>query len=117
MKTYLLVNIEQTHSTHNAVDLYRLSWIDTDSGEVYETTTDESYRNHSKWQSIIRDGELGYYSGLKRSKRKTAEGITVISADSRPRLVRRAHSNEIRDIIQSVLYEPKNTFNKLFETQ
>jgi hypothetical protein len=115
MKTYLLVNIEQTHSNHNAVDLYRLSWLDTETATLYETTTDESYRNHDRWQEIIKLNQLGFYTGLRRTKRKTLDGTPVISADSRPRLFNPQSKEQVVALFTDTFFSPKNTFTRIFQ--
>jgi hypothetical protein len=118
MKQYLLVNCQPEHSTHNGVPLWRITWLDEVTGELLETTTDSSYRNHYKWQSIITNPQpTGYYTGLRRTARKTREGVRVMSADSSPRLIAPISHDQVQDTLHDILYPPKNEFNRLFQTQ
>ena len=116
MKTYILVAVEETHSQMNGVTLYRIHWVDPRTGETYETTTDSSYRNHPKWGHIVGERQTGYYSGLKRTSRKTREGTPVISADSRPLLQQALTAEETREILMELISPPKNTFKQVFTT-
>ena len=113
MKTYLLAAIEQAYSRLNRVPMWRLHWVDTETGELYETTTDATYENHHRWEPIIRAKQTGYYTGIKRSKRTTREGTPIISADSRPHLHRLATEQEV--VLELTRMTTRSTYNDLFE--
>ena len=76
----------------NGTTMWRLTFYSIDDGTEWEMTCDNTYRNfkRSGWESVcLNDDSYGVYSDLKRTDRRTREGVAIVSADSRARLVYR----------------------------
>ena len=68
-------------------DMYRLVFYGLDDGCLWEMTTDAGFRNfrRSGWHLLMQESDpWGVYQGLRRTQRTTAEGMPIITADSRP---------------------------------
>lgn len=93
MRQYILVDRQEQMSRLNHVRMWRLTFYSLDDGHLFETTVDASYRNFRSqgWDHVVEDpSPWGVYEGLRRSSRRTAEGMPVLTADSGVRLVWRA---------------------------
>jgi hypothetical protein len=93
---YILFKQEQRPGK-NGVTMWRLSFYCIDDGTEWEMTCDSTYRNfkRSGWNQVCTaDDSYGVYSDLKRTDRKTREGVPIVSADSRAKLVYRCRDQQ-----------------------
>ena len=87
---YILIEIQQQPSRLNGVSMWRLTFYCLDDGTYHEMTVDNSYSNfkRSGWDHVVTDpNPYGVYKDLKRTARKTARGVSVLTADSRAKCV------------------------------
>lgn len=103
----------------NGVTMWRLTFYCIDDGTEWEMTCDTTYKNfkRSGWNHVCAaDDSYGVYSNLKRIERRTKDGVAVVSADSRARLVYRCQNQqEAFDLIQADLDTKTPTnFKELF---
>jgi hypothetical protein len=78
--------------------MYRYTWIELDTLEIWETTVDESYRNWQKkgWDQLSQgDQPYGIYTGLRKSQRTSRQGYGILTADSRPELLLPIESQDL----------------------
>ena len=99
-KNYILSDITPKIGHLNHAWIWDLTWVDPDNLDVYMMIVDSSYRNYSKWQTIIDNKMLGAYTGMKRSSREDKNGQRVMSADSFPQLVTPLDESMIIQIIE-----------------
>jgi hypothetical protein len=101
---YILID-RSVRPGRNGVDMWRLTWQRISDNTIWETTVDSSYRNFRRqgWDHLV-DHECpwGVYRNLTATARKTADGVGVITADSRPDLVVRLDDHaEAVDLAQA----------------
>lgn len=114
-KEYLLILIERKYGPLNQVLIEELTWLDLDDQQQLITTLDPTYRNYSNWHSILtaRNPE-GVYTGLSLNGRLNKEGVPVISADSKPKLLESIDLNTLSVILQHYR-NPPSIFQRLFK--
>ena len=96
-RQYVMVERSSQVSRLNGVTMWRLVFYSIDDGTLWEMTVDSSYRNFrgQGWDHIVEDDNpWGVYEGLRRSKRATAEGMPILTADSAAERVWRAEDRE-----------------------
>jgi hypothetical protein len=74
----------------NGVTMWRLSFYCIDDGTEWEMTCDNTYRNfkRSGWDHVCNsDDSYGVYQGLRRTDRKTREGVPTLTADSKAKCI------------------------------
>ena len=103
----------------NGTTMWRLTFYCIDDGTEWEMTCDNTYKNFKRngWEQVCHsDDSYGVYSNLKRLDRKTADGVPIVSADSRARLVYRCvDQQEAFKLIEADLNtKTPNTFKELF---
>jgi len=104
LKTLVLVKRNDRYSPINTGMYINLTWFDADTGTLLECAIDSNYRNFNNWRKITDDPEpWGIYSHLAVTKKRTKEGLYVISADSYPQLVERATIEQIVELMKIVL--------------
>lgn len=90
---YVLVERSQHDSRLTpGARMSRFTWYGLEDGQLWEMTTDSGFRNWRRngWNLLVEDPEpWGVYQGLRRTQRRTREGMPIITADSRPGLVYR----------------------------
>jgi hypothetical protein len=95
---YILLELTESSSRLNVGQTYwRLTFYSIDDGTFWEMTVDPTYRNFRKsgWNHVVRDAEpWGVYTDLKRTKRISATGIPIVSADTPARLQYRCRDNQ-----------------------
>jgi hypothetical protein len=100
------------------VTCHRWRWINVDTGEVLETTTDSTMRNWRAkgWANLSEDREpWGAYTGIVPDRsRATTQGVGVATADSRATLQHRLTEAEA-EWMRREISKPTNTFGDLFE--
>jgi hypothetical protein len=84
---YILAGATPGFSKLNQCPMWRITWYCVDDNTIWEMTVDESYRNWDHWRPFVANPSWGVYSGLRRTKRVTREGVRVVSADTRPQLI------------------------------
>ena len=119
---YILVNIEEGRSQLNGGRYWRLTFVSIDDGLTYEMTVDPTYNNFKKsgWDHVVQDDyPFGIYTGLKQTKKKTARGTPVVSADGAARIVYRcADDAELARIVEAnaeTFRRAPSTFGELFD--
>ena len=81
----------------NGVTFWRLTFYCIDDGTEWEMTCDNTYKNfrRSGWDKVCAsDDSYGVYSDLKRTDRKTKDGVSIVTADSRAKLIYRCADQE-----------------------
>jgi hypothetical protein len=80
------------------------TFLDTDTGLLLECAVDSNFRNFANWQNIVNDPDpIGIYSNLVVTKKRTKEGLYIISADSYPQLEERMTIDQLIEMIKIVL--------------
>ena len=102
----------------NGVTMWRFTFYCLDDHLLYEMTVDNSYANwrRSGWDRVSEDAEpWGVYQDLRKTKRKTAAGMPIITADSPARLEHRLTQEECLRLIEAWERETNPTqFERLF---
>ena len=118
---YVLVErqIQPSRLTPGA-DMYRLVFYGLDDGVLWEMTTDAGFRNfrRSGWNLLMQESDpWGVYQGLKRTQRTTADGMPIITADSRPdRIYKCTDRDEALRLVEADQRERNPTaFERLFD--
>ena len=114
---YILVDQNQRPG-RNGVTMWRLTFYCIDDHSLWEMTVDPTYDNfkRSGWDHIVRDeNSYGVYSDLKRTQRKTAEGIPIVSADSAARIVYRCQNQQEALRLVELNEHPPTPFQELFQ--
>jgi hypothetical protein len=119
---YILVDITESVSHLNGGRYWRLTFVSLDDGTTHEMTVDPAYTNfkRSGWNHIVADPyPFGVYSGLKRTKKTTAKGTPVVSADGKARIVYRCRDDtELAGLVQALaesFTQPATTYGQLFD--
>jgi hypothetical protein len=119
---YILVNIEQSQSRLNGGDFWRLTFQGLDDGKTYEMTVDPTYTNfkRSGWNQVVTDEyPYGVYAGLRRTDKRTRNGVPVVNADGRARIIYRcADDHELAALVEAnteSFQAPPNTFGQVFD--
>jgi len=99
-KLYMLTDINRKIGVRHNTWIYDLTWLDPDTLVIYMMIVDESFRNYSKWDTIIQNDMLGLYSGLRRTNRVDQDLNPVMSADSTPQLVEILKRSEITKYVE-----------------
>ena len=104
----------------NGTTMWRLTFYCIDDGTEWEMTCDNTYKNfkRSGWDQVCHnDDSYGVYSDLKRTDRRTREGVAIVSADSRARLVYRCRDQaEAFKLIEADLnLRAPTNFKELFD--
>jgi len=99
-KNYILSDITPKLGHLNHAWIWDLTWVDPEDLTVYMMVVDSSYRNYSRWQTIIDNHSLGAYTGLKRTSRADKNGQRVMSADSYPQLITPLDEAMIYELIE-----------------
>jgi len=90
---WVLVARHSQASRINGVQMWRLTFYCLRSGELWEMTVDSSYRNFHRqgWDHVVSAASpWGVYQGLRRTRRRTREGMPVLTADGAAELIWRA---------------------------
>ena len=103
----------------NGTTMWRLTFYCIDDGTEWEMTCDNTYKNFKSrgWDRVCHaDDSYGVYSELKRTDRKTRDGIPIVSADSRAKLVYRCvDQDEAFQLIEADLeLKAPTNFRELF---
>ena len=104
----------------NGTTMWRLTFQTVNSNEVVEMTVDPTYRNFYRqgWDHVVRDpNPWGVYQGLRRTDRKTRQGVPVVTADSAPELIYRCEDlDQALALAQASLdyNTPQSHFRRLF---
>ena len=104
----------------NGTTMWRLTFYCIDDGTEWEMTCDNTYKNfkRSGWDQVCHnDDSYGVYSNLKRTDRRTREGVAIVSADSRAQLVYRCCDQaEALQLIEADLnLRTPTNFGQLFD--
>ena len=106
----------------NGGNFWRLTFHGLDDGLTYEMTVDPAYNNfkRSGWNQIVQDEyPFGVYAGLRRIQKQTAQGIPILSADGRARIIYRcANDHELAQLVEANVQsfqKSSNTFQELFQ--
>jgi hypothetical protein len=117
---YILIDRTQRPG-RNGVSFWRLTFYCIDDGTCLDMTVDATYRNFrgSGWDHVVTDPcPWAVYTDLVRTRRVTNEGLTVLSADSRPRvMVGLASQQEALDLMELdlTLNHTATRFHHIFE--
>ena len=109
---YILVNVAEGRSQLNGGSYWRLTFVGLDDGETYEMTVDAAYTNfkRSGWNQVVTDEyPYGVYGGLKKTIKKTARDVPILSADGRARIMHRCRDDA--ELIKLVIANAES-FNK-----
>lgn len=117
--SYVLVE-KTSRRGKNGVTMWRLTFYNLDDGVLYETTVDPTYDNfrRSGWDRLVDESEpWGIYSGLKRTRRTTAQGFPVVTADGRPQCQEPCTYQEALKIMEYDYHQRRSptNFGSLFE--
>ena len=107
-----------------SVKCHRWRWVNVDTGETRETTTDSTMRNWRRcgWDRLAEDpNPWGAYQNIHPSTdRQTNRGVGVASADYQARLNIRMTERE-RDLAIAEIQRPSSitttTFDDVFTTE
>jgi len=119
---YILVE-RTSRQGRNGVTFWRFTFYCLSDGLFYETTVDNTYDNFRKsgWDHLADDPcPWGVYTGLTRTKRRTREGMPVITADSLPRIQTRCESQEEAIAVVAAdkgITLTRNNYTGLFEVE
>ena len=103
-KTLVLCKFNNRYSPINTGMYINYTFLDTDTGLLLECAVDSNFRNFARWQSIVNDPDpIGIYSNLIVTKKRTKEGLYIISADSYPQLEERMTIDQLIEMIKMVL--------------
>jgi len=120
---YILIDREESESRLNGVRMWRLTFYCVDDGTFHEMTVDSSYRNFTRsgWNHVVEsDSPWGVYLGLKRSRRVTRQGRSVVSADSRVQVMLQCEDQaEALALTELDIQQrsPTGQFHELFENE
>ena len=121
MAEYILIKKDSQRSHQNGVTMWRLTFYCIDDGTVWEMTVDATYRNFRKkgWDHVVEsDCPWAVYGNLKRTERKTREGVGVVSADSLAEVIYRCtDQQQALDLVQAAedLNQQRTTFQEFFQ--
>lgn len=88
---------QQEQPGKNGTTMWRLTFYCIDDGTEWEMTCDNTYKNFRRagWDRVCHNSDsYGVYSDLRRTDRKTREGVPIVSADSRAKLIYRCADQE-----------------------
>ena len=106
--TLVLCKRSDRYSPINTGIYILFTFFDVDTGELLECAVDSSYRNFSHWNNIINDPlPIGIYSNLIVTKRKTKDGLKIVSADSYPQLQEKMTMDQLIQLIEIATTELK----------
>jgi hypothetical protein len=115
-KNYLLVMMQRKHGhiNHNLIE--ELTWLDLQDLKTLTTTLDPTFRNYPNWYSVLTSTcPTGVYTNLKLSGRLNNDNVPVISADSKPQLVREVTPKYVEELLIELARPKLTNFQKLFE--
>jgi hypothetical protein len=104
----ILTEITKKNGYLNQSIIYRIRFIDSETGQVYTTTVDTSYENYTRsgWDKIVNsDNPYGVYKGLKITNKRDRDGDQVINADSRPELTLPLTLGQVKSAIEDLVKE------------
>ena len=103
----------------NGGEYYRITWVDTETLQMYETDVQDTYRNFLKngWGHIVSTKQYGLYTNLLPRSSQSKSGMQVITADSYPQLMTYATQQECVEIVERLIaqHTPAPDFGPLFE--
>lgn len=101
---YILVGLEERHSSLNLGSYYRLDWLEPESLQLFSTSVDNQYNNYRHWRTVIESrSPWGIYTNLKTTNKRDKHGATIISADSRPFLLDPLTQTEIELLLEALM--------------
>lgn len=99
---YILCDIERKIGNKNHSWIYDVTFVEPETLEVYMCVVDESYRNYTKWEHLVKGNiPYGIYTGLRRTSRQDKNGIRVINADFAPQLVCPMTEHEVELVLET----------------
>lgn len=111
---YVLTNITESTSKITGGTMWRLDWYCTNNAEKCQMDVDSTYRNFKRlgWEQFIQDSNWGVYTGIKRTQRQTARGLTVLTADRMPSPMEGGMcSQEMAQRLVAQIADAKSTIN------
>lgn len=121
MKQFILLKIEERRSKMNGGEYFRLTWVDTETLQMYETDVQDTYRNFIKngWRHIVTTKQYGLYTNLLTRSSQSKQGMQVITADSYPQLLTIASQKECFEIAERLIDQkaPAPDLGPLFEVE
>ena len=123
MKKLLLTNrTPETASKVTGGSYWRFTWVDIDTGTVYETTVDSTMKNFQAWQHLVyAPNPYGVYTGLNIVQRNTRHDRAVATADAVPlltdQLANQHEAGVLHKAIKNQQRSQHSTFHNLFELE
>jgi len=123
MNKLLLTNrTSATTSKITGGQYWRFTWVDIDTGDVFETTVDSTMKNFAAWRDLVYAANpYGAYTGLSIVKRNTRHNRAVATADTVPvmtdQLANQHEAGVLHRAIKNATITKGSTFHSLFELE
>ena len=88
-------------------------WLVDESGELYVTYVDPTYRNRGNWRTITNNPDSGFIMHNCKAKLENKRiqkvlngpmhGATIINADSKPKITDHLTAQDLRDFIEEAI--------------
>jgi hypothetical protein len=123
MNKLLLTNrTSATTSKITGGQYWRFTWVDMDTGTVYETTVDSTMKNFPAWRDLVyAPNPYGAYTGLHLVQRNTRHNRAVATADCVPvitdQLANQHEAGVLHRAIKNANATKGSTFHSLFDLE